>query len=142
MGMVTAGSHEAGCHCGGVRFTVNVPEGAYARRCNCSICAMKGVVMIDVPLADLTVTEGEDLLALYTFNSHEAKHHFCSRCGIHCFHQTRSDPDKYGVNAACLDGVSPYDWTEVPVFDGRNHPNDTGSAGRYAGTMRFVADES
>lgn len=136
-----AGPHQGGCHCGGVRFTANLPEGATVRRCNCSICAMKGVLMIDVPLADLTIDQGEELLTLYTFNSHEAKHRFCSRCGIHCFHQTRSDPDKYGVNAACLDGISPYDWAEVPVYDGQNHPGDTGVAGRYAGVMRFVPDE-
>lgn len=48
---------------------MNVQEDAFARRCNCSICAMKGVVMINVPLADLTVTEGEELLTLYTLNT-------------------------------------------------------------------------
>ena len=137
--MGLAGAHKGGCHCGGVRFTANLPQGAVVRRCNCTICAMKGVLMIDVPLADLTVDQGEELLTLYTFNTHEAKHRFCARCGIHCFHQTRSDPDKFGINAACLDGVSPYDWAEVPVFDGQNHPGDTGGGGRYAGVMRFVA---
>lgn len=138
--MVTPGLHNASCHCGGVKFTVNVPEGAYVRRCNCSICAMKGVVMLDVPLSNLAVTEGKELLSLYTFNSHEAKHRFCSRCGIHCFHQTRSEPDKFGINAACIEGVSPCDWTEVPVFDGQNHPKDGGTP-RYAGVMRFVPSE-
>ena len=141
MGVVSAGPHGASCHCGGVRFTMNLPESPYARRCNCSICAMKGVVMIDVPLADLTVTQGEGLLTRYTFNTGEAKHRFCSKCGIHCFHQTRSEPDKFGINVACLDGVSPYDWPEVPVFDGQNHPKDNGSAGRYAGVIRFEAGE-
>jgi hypothetical protein len=140
--MVTAGSHNASCHCGGVRFTVKLADKLFPRRCNCSICAMKGVVMIDVPLADLAVYQGEDLLTLYTFNTGEAKHRFCSRCGIHCFHQTRSDPDKYGVNAACLEGMSPYDWPDVPVFDGQNHPKDTGGAGQYAGVMRFVPQKS
>lgn len=139
--MIAAGPHKGGCHCGGVRFTADLPENPVVRRCNCSICAMKGVLMVDVPLASLTIDQGEDLLTLYTFNSHEAKHRFCSNCGIHCFHQTRSDPDKFGINAACLDGISPYDWAEVPVYDGQNHPGDTGVAGRYAGFMRYVPDE-
>jgi hypothetical protein len=130
--------HEGSCHCGEVRFTVQLPDEVRPRRCNCTICAMKGVVMIDVPLQDLTIDRGEELLALYTFNTGEAKHRFCSRCGIHTFHQTRSDPDKYGINAACLEGISPYSWPEVPVFDGQNHPNDNGGEGRYAGVMRFV----
>lgn len=139
--MVSASEHMASCHCGGVKFTVNLPESPYARRCNCSICAMKGVVMIDVPLADLTVTEGEELLTLYTFGTGEAKHRFCSRCGIHCFHQTRSDPGKFGINVACIEGVSPYDWPEMPVFDGQNHPNDGNGVGRYAGVMVYRARE-
>ena len=125
------------CHCGGVRFTVRVPAEPRVRRCNCTICSMKGVVMLDVPLADLTIDHGEELLTLYTFNTGEAKHRFCSRCGIHPFHLNRSDPDKFGINAACIEGMSPYDWEEVPVYDGQNHQRDTGGAGRYAGVMRF-----
>ena len=141
MGMSETHPHEGSCHCGGVRFTVRLPKEVRPRRCNCTICAMKGVVMIDVPLADLTVDRGEELLTLYTFNTGEAKHRFCPRCGIHTFHQTRSDPDKYGINAACLAGMSPYDWAEVPVFDGQNHPNDNGGEGGYAGVMRYVSAE-
>ena len=135
-----AGPREGGCHCGAVRYRAEIPAGAVTRRCNCSICSMKGVLMIDVPLENLEVTSGQDVLALYTFGTHEAKHRFCSRCGIHVFHRTRSDPDKFGLNAATLDGVSPYDFVEVAVFDGVNHPGDTGVS-RYAGTMRFEADD-
>lgn len=135
-------AHQGSCHCGSVRFTVQLPMDIRPRRCNCTICAMKGVVMIDVPQADLSIDAGEELLTLYTFNSGEAKHHFCSRCGIHPFHRTRADPDKYGVNAACLEGTSPYDWAEIPVFDGQNHPSDNDGRARHAGTMRFVAADS
>lgn len=127
---------KGGCHCGTVRFTFQEPEGAIVRRCNCSICAMKGVVMMDVPMADLTITQGEDVLSLYTFGSGAAKHHFCSGCGIHTFHQLRSEPDHYGVNIACIDGLSIYELGDVPVFDGQNHPADTGDYG-YVGVMRF-----
>lgn len=128
--------HHGGCHCGTVRFTVDLPEGPAIRRCNCTICAMKGVVMLDVPLAALEITAGEDSLTLYTFGSGEAKHRFCSVCGIHPFHLTRSDPDKYGINVACIDGMTIYDFEEVPVFDGQNHPMDTGKS-VYLGVMRY-----
>jgi hypothetical protein len=30
----------------------------------------------------------------------------------------------YAVNAACLEGVNPYDLKDVPIFDGVNHPLD------------------
>ncbi len=128
--------HDGGCHCGTVRFRVDLPDNPTIRRCNCTICAMKGVVMLDVPLAALEVTQGEDALTLYTFGSGEAKHRFCSKCGIHPFHQTRSDPDKYGINIACIDAMTIYDFPEVPVFDGQNHPMDTGKS-VYLGVMRY-----
>ncbi|WP_120075699.1 GFA family protein [Aurantiacibacter odishensis] len=127
---------EGGCHCGTVRFTVNLPGEPRVRRCNCSICAMKGVVMLDVPRSALEITDGESALTLYTFGTGEAKHRFCSKCGIHPFHQTRSDPDRCGVNLACIDGMTIYDFAEVPVFDGQKHPVDTGKSVRI-GTMRF-----
>lgn len=127
---------EGGCHCGTVRFIVDLPQDPVIRRCNCTICSMKGVVMLDVPLDALQITRGEDALTLYTFGSHEAKHRFCSVCGIHPFHQTRSDPDKYGINLACIDGMSIYDLEQVPVFDGQNHPMDTGKS-VYLGVMRY-----
>lgn len=129
------------CHCGGVSFTVELPRELRGARCNCSICAMKGVVMIAAPGEALTITAGEDLLSVYRFNTMAAQHHFCSRCGIHVFHRRRADPSQVGVNAACLDGVSPYDFAEVPVMDGVNHPLDSGGRFRRAGTLRFEATD-
>jgi hypothetical protein len=127
------------CHCGAVKFEVAfLSPQLDGSRCNCSICAMKGAVMVYVPLEALRVTEGEDSLACYRFNTGVAKHHFCSHCGIHCFHQARSDPDKYAINAACLEGVSPYDFTEIPVGDGVHHSLDHGGVRRQFGTLRFV----
>jgi hypothetical protein len=130
------------CHCGGVRFTVELAEELRPARCNCSICAMKGVVMVAAPREALSVTGGEDLLTVYQFNTLAAKHHFCSRCGIHVFHQRRADPSQVGVNVACLEGLSPYDFAEVPVMDGVNHPLDNDGKFRRVGTLRFEAGES
>ncbi|WP_247712468.1 GFA family protein [Qipengyuania xiapuensis] len=129
-------AYEGGCHCGTVRFSVTMPADPLIRRCNCTICAMKGVVMIDVPMSSLNIMQGEDALTLYTFGSGAAKHRFCSRCGIHPFHQLRSEPDHYGVNLACIDGISIYDLPDVPVFDGQNHPGD-GNDYAYVGTLRL-----
>ena len=124
------------CHCGAVLFTVAVPDEPVVRRCNCSICAMKGVVMLDVPMRDVSITRGEDNLALYRFGSGAAEHRFCKTCGIHPFHRLRSDNGAYGVNVACIEGMSPYDWPEMPVYDGQAHERDSGVS-RDAGVMRF-----
>ena len=132
---------EGGCHCGTVRFRLTIPENPVIRRCNCTICAMKGVVMLDVPMTDFEITAGEDALTLYTFGSGQAKHRFCSRCGIHTHHQLRSEPDHFGVNLACVDGISIYDMPQVPVFDGQHHPAD-GNDYRYAGILHFERNEA
>ncbi|UMM07833.1 hypothetical protein MKW11_11475 [Gluconobacter frateurii] len=41
------------------------------------------------------------------------------------------------VNMACLDGTSPFDFPDVPVMDGINHPNDISHPERQAGVLRF-----
>lgn len=127
------------CHCGAVKFRVTLQDGLDKPvRCNCSMCRMKGATMVFAALGSIEVTEGEDSLSSYRFHSGVAQHFFCSRCGIHTFHQRRFDPTLYGVNVACLEGVNPYDFAEVPVLDGENHARDTGApAMGMAGTVWF-----
>lgn len=127
------------CHCGAVRFAVRLSDGFNTiRRCTCSYCRMRGAVAVSAELGGLRIMEGADVLTSYRFNTGAAQHFFCSRCGIYTHHQRRSDPGQYGVNVACLDGVSPFDFAEVPVMDGVTHPGDAGGVARRAGTLRFV----
>lgn len=130
------------CHCGAVQFRVRLTDGLRtARRCNCSYCRMRGAVAVSANLADIEITAGADQLTLYQFNTKQARHYFCVRCGIYTHHQRRSNPQQYGVNAACLDGVSPFDFAEVPVNEGRVHPNDQQAAPgpRIAGYLRYTS---
>lgn len=131
---------DGACHCGAVRFHVRLSEGLNsARRCTCSYCRMRGAVAVTAALGDLEIVKGQDALTLYQFNTGTAKHYFCSVCGIYTHHQRRSDPSQYGINVACLDGVSPFDFDEVPVTDGVNHPSDGGSRGSgIVGVLRFA----
>lgn len=134
---------KAACHCGTVRFFVRLTNGLRtARRCNCSYCRMRGAVAVSADLEGLTIEQGEGALSVYQFNSGTAKHFFCSICGIYTFHQRRSNSAQYGVNVACLDGISPFDFDDVPVFDGINHPADSGRAsGAVIGHLRYVSGE-
>ena len=118
--------HHGQCHCGGVKFSVRLPDGlGDVARCNCSLCLRKGAVMAFVDMAQFTIEEGQDLLSLYQFNTGVAKHYFCSRCGVYTHHQRRSIPTQYAFNIACLDGVNPYELASVPVIDGKgSHPSD------------------
>lgn len=126
----------AQCHCGSVKFSVKLSNGLdTVRRCNCSFCEMRGAVAVSAPLSGIKVTEGKDKLTEYRFGTKEAVHFFCSICGIYTFHQRRSNPEQYGVNVACLEGISPFDFSAVPVMEGRHHPNDGG--GGIAGFLSY-----
>ncbi|NML74839.1 GFA family protein [Rhizobium sp. S-51] len=130
--------HQAACHCGTVRFRVRLTdEFNTIRRCSCSYCRMRGAIAVSAPLADIEFVQGEENLTLYQFNTGTARHYFCSTCGIYTHHQRRSDPTQYGINVACIEGVSPFDFPEVQVMDGVAHPSDSGNASRVAGILRF-----
>ena len=120
--------HRATCHCGAVELELSLPDGLVnPRRCNCSMCSRRGAIAVSVNLDGLRVVKGGDVLTLYQFNTMTAEHYFCSICGIYTHHRRRSNPNEYGVNVACLEGISPFDLGEVPVVDGINHPSDRGS---------------
>ena len=126
----------AQCHCGAVAFTVVLSDGLNtARRCNCPYCRMRGAVAVSAPLSGIEILRGQDKLTEYRFNTGEAVHFFCSVCGIYTFHQRRSNPQQYGINVACLEGVSPFDFACVEVHDGIHHPKDGG--GGIAGYLRY-----
>lgn len=130
------------CHCGTVRFQVTLADGFNTiLRCTCSYCRMRGAVVAMANAGGITFLQGEDALTSYRFHSGAAEHFFCSRCGIYTHHQRRSDQNQYAVNVACLDGVSPFDFPEVPVVDGVDHPKDTGRPSRRAGTLRFIPED-
>lgn len=117
--------HLASCHCGAVVLELSLPNGIEKpRRCDCSICRRKGAIVGSVPLAGLKIIKGENVLKCYEFNTKTAKHYFCSVCGIYTHHQRRSNPNEYGYNLGCLEGVNPYELGDVPVCDGVNHPAD------------------
>jgi len=131
------------CHCGAVKFTAELLEGlASARRCTCSICRMRGAIAVTSTPGGFRVTQGEDKLATYRFNTMSAEHHFCSVCGIYTHHKRRSNAGQLGVNVACLEGLSPFDFEEVVVFDGSRHPADNPTHTTYtAGVLRFEPAE-
>ena len=135
---------EGACHCGAVRFTANLTRGfASARRCTCSICRMRGAVAVTSTPSDFTVTQGAGNLATYRFNTGTAEHHFCKTCGIYTHHKRRSNPDQLGVNVACLEGVSPFDFRDVVVYDGQRHPADNADHRTFtAGMLHFEPQEA
>ena len=67
----------------------------------------------------LSSVQGEEHLTCYTFNTHQAKHTFCSKCGVQSFYTPRSNPDGRGINYRCLDPDTVDNINIIP-FDGQN----------------------
>ena len=113
--------YKGSCHCGAVRFEVetNEPLDPYFR-CNCSLCSRKGAVMGEAAREDLKVTQGEELISTYTWNTGVAQHYFCSVCGIYTHHVMRGFTDRVGINMACIEGVDVFAVGEVQVGGGKN----------------------
>jgi hypothetical protein len=63
--MNSPATRKASFHCGAVVFELTLPQGLVdLRRCNCSICRMRGAVAASVAVDGLHVTSGEDKLTL------------------------------------------------------------------------------
>ena len=100
---------------------------------------MRGAIAVTANVDGLKITQGENRLATYRFNTRTAEHHFCTVCGIYTHHKRRSNPGELGVNVACLAGVSPFDFREVIVYDGERHPADNPEHQSFvAGTLTFT----
>lgn len=108
-----------GCHCGAVRFEIDVPEAIEVLDCNCSMCAKTGYLHLIVEKADFRLVTAWEALTDYRFNSGTARHLFCATCGIKSFYVPRSHPDAYSVNLRALDDSSGLAVTIIP-YDGRN----------------------
>lgn len=107
-----------GCHCGMVRFAIEVPEAVTLLDCNCSICAMTGYLHLIVDGKAFQLERGADQLIEYRFNTGAARHLFCATCGIKSFYVPRSHPGHYSVNWRALDeqlGVT----AQIIAYDGQ-----------------------
>jgi len=123
-------THPGSCHCGRVRFEVDLPNGLIEpRHCNCSMCRRRGAIVATAPLDALRITRGADHIRVYQFNTNTARHYFCPTCGIYTHHQRRSNPELYSFNVGCLEGIDPFEIEQVIVIDGVNHPRDDPTGG-------------
>src|SRR4026207_2321924 len=77
--------YEGGCHCGAVRFAVDVDLSKGVSRCNCTVCTkVSGTTTIVKPDA-FELVEGEADLSTYAWGGRRGKRYFCKHCGVSCF---------------------------------------------------------
>jgi hypothetical protein len=109
------------CHCGKVRYEVELDLTAPVIACNCSMCGRSGTLLAFVPAHQFKLLAGEDALTDYLFNHHAIHHTFCNTCGIKPFASgvAPDGTETRAINTRCLDGV---DIAELQVqhFDGKS----------------------
>jgi hypothetical protein len=115
--------HTGGCHCGAVRFDVEIDLAAGGSMCNCSVCTKIAQVGAIVKPSAFTLVSGEDSLSTYEWGGKVSQRKFCKHCGVHCFafgHLDVLGGDFVSINLNSLDD---FDRGAVAIeyWDGRNN---------------------
>ncbi len=96
-----ANKHGGSCHCGTVRFEVEIAQDPRISRCNCTICRRTGVISTVVKPAAFRLLSGEANLGAYEWGGRIAKRFFCKTCGVQCYapgHLAQLGGDYVSVN--------------------------------------------
>ena len=116
-------THAGGCHCGDVRFEVDVDLSKGGARCNCTVCTKRATTGAIVKPEAFRLLTPEDRTSGYAWGGKTGTFYFCKRCGIQVF--GRGDLPQLGgayvsVNLNCIDDVDPAT-LKVIYWDGRHN---------------------
>ncbi len=96
-----------------MKVEADIKEGI---ECNCSHCAIKGLILSFVPKTDVTIESGKDNLTTYQFNKKHIDHVFCKTCGVQPF---GSAGDMMAINLRCLNDFD-LKTIDIKPFDGKS----------------------
>ena len=118
--MSTTNSHTGGCHCGAVRYRVDLDLTKPVIQCNCSICSRTGTLLTFVPEGSFKLEKGEQNLTDYQFNKQVIHHLFCKTCGVRSFGRGAGPQGPMvAINTRCLDDVDA-NTLKIQHFDGKS----------------------
>ena len=111
-------TYHGSCHCGAVRFQVDIDFTQGTGKCNCTICTKTRNWSAMVKPEDFRLLSGEGALSDYQFNSKQGHHLFCRHCGVRTFE--RGYVEQVGghyvsIKVASLDDVDPTVLVESPI---------------------------
>lgn len=111
-------TYSGGCHCGAVRYEVDVDLSQGTLKCNCSICGKARSWLAFVGNSDFRLLKGADALSDYRFASQNIHHLFCKTCGIKSFARARTPDGGEGVTVlvSCLENVPAAELAALPVM--------------------------
>ncbi len=120
-----------GCHCGGLRFEVDLDFAAGTVKCNCTYCA-KSRFWLAQTEPDNFRASGE--AADYRGRNPVAHHFFCPRCGVHVYDRVDA-PNMLGrayvnVSVACIEDVDIDELIAAPLSYSDGLHNDWASTPR------------
>lgn len=132
--------YQGHCHCGAVRFEVELDPAKGAGRCNCSICIRTAATSAIVKPAEFKLLSEQSALSSYQWGAQISTRYFCKTCGVHCFaygHLEQLGGDYVSVNLNCIDAI---DATTIPLvyWDGQN--NNWAAGPRQTPWPRTVAE--
>ena len=109
-------TYTGGCHCGAVRYQVDMDLKQGTIRCNCSICSKARAWLAAVGGNDFRLLQGAEVLSDYQFGNKRIHHLFCKNCGIKSFGRgLGADGSEFiAVLVNCLDDVPPPSWRSCP----------------------------
>ncbi|HET7500460.1 MAG TPA: GFA family protein [Kofleriaceae bacterium] len=114
-------TYTGSCHCGAVRYTVELDLSQPVMSCNCSMCGRAGTLLAFAPIGKFKLEQGSESLTDYQFHKHVIHHMFCKVCGIKSFARGtgRDGSEMAAINVRCLEGVDPTKLT-IQQVDGRS----------------------
>jgi hypothetical protein len=126
-------TYRGSCHCGAIRFEVDMDLSEGTTRCNCSYCTKVRAWFAFVPAGRVRISSTADALADYQWvppGKSEPNLHFrfCKSCGVRVFakgHESALGGDFYAIAIAALDDADPDELAgSIRYVDGRHDRND------------------
>jgi hypothetical protein len=115
--------YTGGCHCGQVRFEVELDLSGGGGMCNCTVCTKISPISAITKPEAFRQLAGEDSLSTYEWGGRISRRKFCKHCGVHCFafgHLAELGGDYVGINLNCI-----YDFDRgtiaISYWDGRHN---------------------
>lgn len=109
------------CHCGLVRYEVELDLFAPVLECNCSHCQAKGMLLSFTDASNFNLVSGEEALTEYRFNTEKIAHLFCKKCGVQSFGrgEKKDGTPTVAVNVRSIDEIDLSLLKRMPV-DGKS----------------------